>query len=185
MEDLKLEKNGQYLSQIKEDVSSYKSFKKNVQYANLFKATISRINPSIEFIDDKHIVGVSISYEGIETEEIKIGSSYINVITGISSSGVSLTFEETRDEAVKKFLLMDDEKPIIPKDGTYLLAEDFYFEIEVMSVPLAGDESENFLIRGDFILDGQLEKSLQTGEASFLTTTATFKAMNSQGVEYQ
>lgn len=185
MSKIKLLKNGQYLSEQKEEVSDYKTFKRDVQYSNLFDASIVMIQPSSKELNKRHIVGASISYEGIETEEIKVGSSYLNVITGISSAGISLTFEETRNEAVKEFLLMDNKKPIIPRDGTFLLAEDYYFYIEIKSVPLAGIEKEFFLIKGNFIIDGQLEKTLQTGESSFLTLTATFKALNSTDVDFR
>ncbi len=79
---------------------------------------------------------------------------------------------------------MNNGKPIIPRDGTSLLVGGYYFNIEVKTVPLLGDEKESFIIKGDFILEGQLQKDLAVGDSSFLSVTANFKPLSSANVEF-
>jgi hypothetical protein len=136
---------------------------------------------------------VSIIHDGIETEETQIGNAVINT-HGVKQAGeISITFTESKDGDVLKFLTQhDDGTPIIPTDGTSLMPYDFYFHIEVthsssdmydklidsaVSLLFGGGDTKS--LKGDFIIDGNITQNYVAGEPELQEIQATFKKLRS------
>ena len=177
------------------ELTKYQYLLFNAKRNNQFKVSIFRASPdfdtetSIKITDT--IQEVSIIHDGISTNETQIGNAILNT-HGVKQSGeLQITFVETKDNDVVKFLtLHEDGTPIIPTDGTHLLPYDFYFYIEVthqstdmydglidsaVSWLFGGGDSKS--MKGEFILDGNLEQGYVAGEPELQTITATFKKL--------
>lgn len=167
----------------------------SVKRNNQYRVRIYRAAPefdtetSIKITD--MIREVTIIHDGIETKATNIGNAIMNTHTTKQAGELEITFLETKDLDVYKFLaLKNDGTPIIPIDGTSLMPFEYYFYIEVIHQDTGMyskllDTAVSFIFgsgleyskRGSFIIDGNISHSYVAGEPELQTVKVTFKKL--------
>ncbi len=122
---------------------------------------------SVDTLQD-FIVKSDISLGGVGHESTPIGSSTISTIGQVAPLEVELTFIEVEGYSFVDFLQKNNGIPILPKDGTYLLPYEYYFNIEVK------DYKGTILIKTDFELNGGISIAHSAEANELLLMSAKF-----------
>lgn len=169
---------------IANEAKEYTLEMKDSQHSNNYDVIFSREAPYTREVITHRISQISVSGDSVELEEIKVGSAYFNVIRNVSSPEISITFIESHELIVDNILTKDDDgKRILPTDGTFLLPDDYYFSIEIRALPKYGDESV-LVLRGEIVLEGQVQKEFETETEQFQKVSATFKPKRNNSIVY-
>jgi len=128
----------------KEHIANSKKLFKNGQKQNQFLVKIEMIKPIHKMqIVSEVFKSISVTFGGLQSEPIQIGSANINTFTNQSSYKIDFVAHEIYealisssvvDKDLYEYFFMQNGKDIIPKDGTFLLAKDWYFNIEVYAL---------------------------------------------------
>ena len=178
----------------KHEIGVYQYLLEYANRSNQFGIFINRVEPKYDFLKavsiSSMVQGVSFINDSLQYEEVQMGSSYINIVQELQSGEIALTLTENQDAEVFKFLtLKEDGSSIIPKDGTFLLPYEYYFQISIvhhfnrvdnllLNVLSGGDLSPlKVLASGFYKLDGNLEYSYEAGEDKIQAIQAKFKPM--------
>lgn len=157
---------------------------KNTQWADQFLISIEREEPDYDFLDPIHIKSYSLMYNGTVVDISKVGSGYVNQITGNEPLSIAVVFREQSSDEITNFLLnRDDGTPILPNDGTYLLPKDYFFNINAFM--LDSNWKPKLLVRGEFLYSGQITKDFTTDGAGMLEIAAEFKPILSSQLKFK
>jgi len=150
------------------------------QFSNQFKVEIKRVKPiytSSGFLNDNDfsdfITKVDMQIGNTSYEDLIIGATHISTFSDFEPFSLSLSMIDFRDSEVLKFLTKDNNnKDILPKDGTYLLPYDYYFNIKVFNF------SGTLLFNFNMAIDGQIAISYETSAtADLLAIDVKFKVI--------
>ena len=144
-----------YLDHIK----NAQSVKSHAQWSDQFWVEVTMITPTKkEMIDPHEIESFSITYNGLEAENVPMGSGYMNIFGNMSPLKLDVVFEErAKYENLYRYFFTDDKNSeIIPSDGTYLLPNEWKFEIKINAVQASWEKIGVY--HNEFIIDGGTQK---------------------------
>lgn len=114
-------KSGLSVEEYKREILKTKANLEKLQHADVFKVVISRAEPYYDTKKSEIITSmmksISITHDGIETQEDRIGSGYINRQKAIQSGEIQAVFHEFQDGSVLDFLTKIS--PLNSLEGTY------------------------------------------------------------------
>jgi len=154
--------------------------KSHAQWTDQFLVEVAMIMPEPKNMLNQHLISsFSITYDGLDTENLPFGSGSINIFGDMTPLKLDIVFEEeaTWENLYKYFFLDNTYEPIIPRDGTYLLPKDWYFEISIYSMDASWKYKQ--LYTNDFIIDGGLQKDFNTEGGQIQEITLSFVPINS------
>jgi len=148
-----------YLDHIKEAQTT----RSKAQWSDQFWVEVQMIAPEIKKPLSPHdIESFTITFDGLEAENIPIGSGYTHIFGNMSPLKLDIVFEEQykHDNLYRYFFQDSYYYSIIPSDGTYLLPKDWKFEIKVNAVDSSW--KKRVLYHNEFIIDGGTQKDFGT-----------------------
>lgn len=154
--------------------------KSHAQWTDQFLVEVYMMKPEPrKKLDSNLINSFSLTYDGLDAENLPFGSGSINIFGDMTPLKLDIVFEEeaTWENLYKYFFLDNTYEPIIPRDGTYLLPKDWYFEITVHSMDASWKYKQ--LYKNDFIIDGGLQKDFNTEGGQMQEITLSFVPINS------
>ena len=128
-----------------EHIGKHKNAYRSGQRDNQYSIDISMEAPiSKPFLEEVFFKSISITFEGFENEPVELGSGNINSFAGITPLKIDMVLHEMFDYNVNdsdkkerdlySYFFMNGKKPILPKDGTFLLPYEYYFSIDIYAV---------------------------------------------------
>ncbi|SFV56108.1 hypothetical protein MNB_SUP05-5-910 [hydrothermal vent metagenome] len=156
----------------------------NAQWQDQFKMVIMREQPDSLSLNPLLIKSFTLQYDGFTVDTSKVGSAYVNQITGIEPLSISVVFREQTSNEITNFLInKKDGTPIMPRDGTYLLPYEYYFSISAYM--LDGSWKPKLLVSGEFLIEGTLSKDLMSEGGNMMEQAITFKPILSNQIKYK
>ncbi|MFT7880428.1 MAG: hypothetical protein ABXS91_08550 [Sulfurimonas sp.] len=113
-------KSGLSVDEYRKELLKTKANLEKLQHADVFKVSIVRVEPYYDVQKSEIITSmmksVSITHDGVETQEDRVGSGYINWHKGRQSGEIQAVFHEFQDGSVIDFLTKISNKNTL--DGT-------------------------------------------------------------------
>ena len=154
------------------------------QWQDQFMLEITRESPDFKELDPLHVKSYTFQYDGVIVDTTKIGSGYINQINGVEPLSISVVFRESVSDDITNFLLKKDNGDFItPRDGTYLLPYEYYFNISAYS--LDAEWNPKLLVSGEFLFSGQVTRDFISEGGNMQEITAEFKPINSNQLKFK
>ena len=152
----------------------------NRQWNDLFKIKIYRHlagQPIKEFATPFAITGFTYRQKQFTLKTTHIGTAHTTTFDSVETDSLSLEFEEDISDEVYKFIYYkDDNTPILPQNGTYLLPYDWYF---TMSIEIYNEQFKKRILKFDsdkeFILEGGIERNFKANGGEIENYALTFK----------
>lgn len=103
---------GLTLAQYKEHLAKVKSLQSSLAWQDLFRVDLVRLAPKYPIEKSKSlcefIQSIEITHDSFDTEEVQVGSGYMNTYSGLTSATISITFNEFKGGDVYNFLTTND-----------------------------------------------------------------------------
>jgi len=119
-----------------------------------------------DLVPPELIKSFSIRYPNVTLESSDLGTKKINYYFDANPLGVDVVFYNPillddegllgKDESILDYFTKTNGKSIIPTDGTFLLASEYYFYIECYA--LNASWKSKLLVKGYFSLNGEINQ---------------------------
>jgi hypothetical protein len=165
----------------------------NVSRSNVFLVEIERIKPEGGWLWDSVAVGGFLSMFAVSATvnmdfyglgEAKAGTGNIKHFDKKESGDIEISFFSPTQNLAKAYFFEDsDSNPIIPTDGTALLATEYYFKIKVWKWAITeGVRTKAWYVDDYYHVNSNISIGFDANSEELQTFSITFKKMDTGGI---
>jgi len=166
-----------------EHITKSKQTLNEVQWTDQYEFKIRMVEPdSKETIPPELIKSYSFKHKLFNTERVAIGTKSIKYFNEATLGGIDvvlynhISLEDKKildcENLIDYFLKDKHNKDIIPKDGSYLLPDEYYFYIETYQ--LDAKWNKKLVGKGEYLIDSELQQDFTSEGGEFQEITLSF-----------